>query len=65
MAPDREAAYRVVLGVRTGMFSHNIFRIDPSLPFGGFKQSGLGRDGGKAELTSFTETEATPLDQPA
>jgi acyl-CoA reductase-like NAD-dependent aldehyde dehydrogenase len=59
---DRDAAYRVARGVRTGTFSQNIFRFDPSLPFGGFKQSGIGREGGEAGLMTFTEAKSILLD---
>ena len=54
--PDR--AYRVARQVRTGSVAHNGFRFDPSLPFGGFKASGIGREGGEAGLVSFTETKS-------
>ena len=58
---DVEKAYRIARGVRTGTFAHNTFRFDVTLPFGGFKQSGLGREGGEAGLTSFTETKSILL----
>ena len=58
---DAERAYRVARGVRTGTVAHNGFRFDPTVPFGGFKQSGIGREGGKAGLTSFTETKSILL----
>lgn len=58
---DAAAAYRIARGVRTGTFAQNGFRFDPSLPFGGFKQSGIGREGGAAGLTSFTETKSILL----
>jgi aldehyde dehydrogenase (NAD+) len=61
---DRERAYRVARRVRTGTFTQNIFRFDPSLPFGGFKQSGLGREGGTEGLASFTELKSILLDTP-
>ena len=47
---------KVAKQVRAGTMAHNDFLFDPSLPFGGFKQSGVGREGGEAGLTSFTET---------
>lgn len=55
---DADRAYRVARGVRTGTVAHNGFRFDPTVPFGGFKQSGLGREGGEAGLTSFTEAKS-------
>jgi len=51
--PDR--AYRVARAVRTGTVAHNGFLFDPSLPFGGFKMSGIGREGGREGLAAFTE----------
>jgi len=61
---DRERAYRVARGVRTGTFTQNVYRFDPSLPFGGFKDSGLGREGGPEGLGSFTELKSILLDAP-
>lgn len=59
---DNERAYRVARQVRTGGLVHNSFKMDPFLPFGGFKQSGLGREGGTAGLLSFTETKTILLE---
>lgn len=58
---DAERAYRVARGVRTGTFSQNAFRFDPSLPFGGFKLSGVGREGGAEGLASYTELKSILL----
>jgi aldehyde dehydrogenase (NAD+) len=62
---DRDAAYRVAGAMRTGTVTHNIFRFDPFLPFGGFKQSGIGRGGGVESITSYTELKSILLDAPA
>jgi acyl-CoA reductase-like NAD-dependent aldehyde dehydrogenase len=62
---DRDRAYAVARAVRTGTFSQNHFRFDPTLPFGGFKQSGIGREGGVHGLASYTELKSVLLDQPA
>ncbi len=58
---DPERAYRIARGVRTGTVAHNGFRFDPTVPFGGFKQSGLGREGGAEGLSSFTELKSILL----
>ena len=61
---DAEAAYRIARRVRSGNFSQNAMRADFSLPFGGFKQSGIGREGGAWGLQSFLETKTILLDAP-
>ncbi|WP_221795066.1 aldehyde dehydrogenase family protein [Aquisediminimonas sediminicola] len=35
--------------------------LDPSMPFGGFKQSGIGRDMGKASLDAYLETKSVMM----
>ena len=42
--------------------ARNGFRMDWFLPFGGFKQSGIGREGGTAGVTAFTESKTVLLD---
>jgi len=59
---DNDRAYRIARGVRAGALAQNGFRMDNFLPFGGFKQSGLGREGGEAGLASFTELKTILLD---
>jgi aldehyde dehydrogenase (NAD+) len=58
---DRDAANCVARGMRTGTVTHNIFRFDPFSPFGGFKQSGIGREGGVESITSYTELKSVLL----
>lgn len=62
---DRDTAYRMARRMRTGTVCHNAFRFDPYLPFGGFKQSGIGREGGAAGITSYTETKSILLGERA
>ncbi len=59
---DAEAAYRVASQVRTGVISQGGMRADFKLPFGGFKQSGLGREGGAEGLMAYLETQTMLLD---
>jgi acyl-CoA reductase-like NAD-dependent aldehyde dehydrogenase len=58
--PDR--AYAVSRELRSGTVGHNSFRTDFNIGFGGFKQSGLGREGGAEGLAHFLETKTVLLD---
>lgn len=58
---DEARGERIARRVRTGNISVNAFQLDPAIPFGGFKQSGLGREGGREGLEPFLETKAIYL----
>lgn len=61
--PDR--AYRIARQVRTGTFGQNGAGSDFfSMAFGGFKQSGIGREGGVEGLLPFLETKSIVLHAP-
>ncbi|WP_313807666.1 aldehyde dehydrogenase [Sphingobium sp.] len=55
---DTDRAYAIARRIRTGNFGHNGRVIDYTIPYGGFKQSGVGREGGIEGLHSFTEIKA-------
>ena len=55
---DKERAYAVARRIRTGNIAQNGRVIDFTIPYGGFKQSGLGREGGIEGLHGFTEIKA-------
>jgi aldehyde dehydrogenase (NAD+) len=59
---DADAAYRIARRIRTGAVGQNGLRMDFGLPYGGFKQSGLGREGGIEGLTGYLETKTILLD---
>ncbi|HWW63820.1 MAG TPA: aldehyde dehydrogenase [Sphingomonadaceae bacterium] len=59
---DTEAAYRIARAVRTGNVAQSAMHIDPTLPIGGFKQSGIGREGGEEGLVAYLETKTILLD---
>jgi aldehyde dehydrogenase (NAD+) len=53
---DVDHAYRVANKLMAGRVTINSFVDDPTVPFGGFKLSGLGREFGLAGLESYLET---------
>lgn len=59
---DADAAYRIGRRVRAGCVGQNGLRMDFGLPFGGFKQSGVGREGGVEGLQAYVETKTMLLD---
>ncbi len=59
---DIDRAYAVARQVRSGSFGHNDNRVDFSIAFGGFKQSGIGREGGIEGLLPYLETKTVLLD---
>jgi aldehyde dehydrogenase (NAD+) len=44
--------------IRAGTVGINEYTVWPSAPFGGYKQSGLGREGGWGSIEAFTETKS-------
>jgi aldehyde dehydrogenase (NAD+) len=59
---DVDRAREVAGQLRAGTVGHNAFRTDFGMAFGGFKQSGIGREGGKEGLLPFLETKTVILD---
>ncbi|MFF0224088.1 aldehyde dehydrogenase family protein [Streptomyces sp. NPDC004629] len=56
---DEERAIRIARRIRTGTFSINGGNyFAPDVPFGGYKQSGIGRESGRAGFEEFLETKA-------
>jgi aldehyde dehydrogenase (NAD+) len=61
---DVERAREVAGQMRTGAIGHNGFKSDFGMGHGGFKQSGIGREGGVEGLLPFLESKAILLDGP-
>jgi acyl-CoA reductase-like NAD-dependent aldehyde dehydrogenase len=59
---DADRAYEVARQLRSGTVGQNSFRTDFGIAFGGFKQSGIGREGGREGLLPFLETKTIILD---
>ena len=59
---DVDRARDVARRLRSGTVGHNAFRTDFGVAFGGFKQSGIGREGGTEGLLPFLETKTVILE---
>ena len=59
---DVDRARAVAGELRSGTVGHNAFRTDFGIAFGGFKQSGIGREGGLEGLHPFLETKTVILE---
>ncbi len=56
---DVHRAHRVAARIKAGTVWINAYRVvSPSVPFGGYKDSGLGRENGVAAVDSYLETKA-------
>lgn len=62
---DPAQAMPVVRRLRAGSVFVNAANLDPNVPFGGYKQSGNGREFGKYGLEEFTELKGIIGDLPA
>ena len=55
---DADAGLGIAKRIRTGTFNINGFMLEPCAPFGGYKQSGVGREGGPEGLAAYLEDKA-------
>jgi len=62
LTTDPQAAYDISRRIRTGVMGQNGMRMEFGMPFGGFKQSGIGREGGEEGLWPYVETKTILLD---
>ncbi len=58
---DDDSVWRIGRRLRTGNVAKNAVIVDRTLPYGGFKQSGVGREGGVEGLRSFQEQKTVYL----
>jgi aldehyde dehydrogenase (NAD+) len=57
---DAEHAKDVARRIRSGNVAVNQHTLDPMGPFGGFKQSGLGRENGIEGIEGYVELQTIP-----
>jgi aldehyde dehydrogenase (NAD+) len=58
---DVRRAMRLTRAIRAGTVGINGYQLEPNSPFGGFRQSGMGREGGRAAIESYTELKTVLL----
>ncbi|MEE4496201.1 aldehyde dehydrogenase [Streptomyces sp. BE230] len=58
---DVDHGLEIARRIRTGTFTVNGFSIDLTAPFGGYKNSGIGREFGAAGLSAYLEQKAISL----
>lgn len=61
---DVERGFELAQRIRTGTVNVNTAVLDFTLPFGGYKQSGVGREGGPEGLEEFFEIKTVHLPAP-
>lgn len=63
MTKDPQKAKKIARQLRAGNVAQNGLKADFNLPFGGYKQSGVGREGGVEGIVPFVETKVVILEQ--
>ena len=56
---DVARGLEIAAEVRTGTYGINMYTLDTTAPFGGFKQSGIGREFGAEGLAAYVELQST------
>ena len=52
---------RMTKALRAGTVGVNGYQLEPNSPFGCYRQSGMGREGGRAAVESYTELKTVLL----
>jgi aldehyde dehydrogenase (NAD+) len=58
---DMKRAIRMTKAIRAGTVGINGYQLEPNAPFGGFGQSGIGREGGRPSIEAYTELKTVML----
>ncbi|HEY7053739.1 MAG TPA: aldehyde dehydrogenase [Mycobacterium sp.] len=56
---DTAHGLQIAEQIRTGTYGINMYTLDTTCPFGGFKQSGIGREFGAEGLSEYVELQST------
>ena len=58
---DIKRAMRLTKALRAGTVGINGYQLEPHAAFGGYRQSGIGREGGRTAIESYTEVKTVLL----
>ena len=58
---DNDKALKIARKIRTGTYAVNMYAFDPGAPFGGFKNSGIGRENGPEGIEAYCEPKSILL----
>ena len=58
---DLKRAIRMTKAIRAGTVGINGYQLEPNAPFGGYGQSGIGREGGRPSIEAYTEFKTVML----
>jgi aldehyde dehydrogenase (NAD+) len=58
---DIGRAFRLTKAIKAGTVGINGYQVEPNVAFGGFRQSGLGREGGREAIEAYTEIKTVLL----
>ena len=58
---DNDKALQIARRIRTGTYAVNMYAFDPCAPFGGYKNSGIGRENGWEGIEAYCEQKSILL----
>jgi betaine-aldehyde dehydrogenase len=58
---DNDKAMTIAAQIRTGTYAVNMYAFDPGAPFGGYKNSGIGRENGPEGIEQYTQAKSVLL----
>ena len=58
---DNDKAVEIARKIRTGTYAVNMYAFDPGSPFGGYKNSGIGRENGPEGIEAYCESKSVLL----
>lgn len=58
---DNKKALEIASKIRTGTYAVNMYAFDPGAPFGGYKNSGIGRENGPEGIEQYCQAKSTLL----